>query len=251
MKRVLLLLAVVASILWIGTIPTVTATDNPKFFVCKYVGTPGVDERLQTGNNPISVAGAQLPQPVVIGTFFTDSQGRSYILAEDVGQPEPDPSECPPPDAPPSPTPVPPTPTPVPPTPTPVPPTPTPVPPTPTPTLPPVASQFSVEPAACRFAGDDTRLRFRVIAGIILLSQVDIFIDGNLIDRNDITIVDGEAFIVVEPGLRAWTIEDEVTGEVLASGETICPTCLPVVTPPPPPAPTASPKPTVPPTDTE
>jgi hypothetical protein len=86
----------------------VSATDNQKFFVCKYVGTPGEDEELQSGDNPISIAGAQLPQPVVVGTFFTDAHGRSYILAEDVGQDEPDPSECPPPEAPdPTPTPTP------------------------------------------------------------------------------------------------------------------------------------------------
>ncbi|MFY9227700.1 MAG: hypothetical protein WAO28_00005, partial [Candidatus Microsaccharimonas sp.] len=31
-------------------------SEPKKVFVCKYVGTPGVDERLQTGNNPISVS---------------------------------------------------------------------------------------------------------------------------------------------------------------------------------------------------
>ena len=35
----------------------VSAADGPhKAFVCKYVGSPGKNERLQTGNNPISVA---------------------------------------------------------------------------------------------------------------------------------------------------------------------------------------------------
>ena len=66
-----------------------------KVFVCKYVGTPGVDERLQTGQNPISVSINALPQPVVIGQFFNDAQGRSVAIAFDVGQPEPDVSECP------------------------------------------------------------------------------------------------------------------------------------------------------------
>jgi hypothetical protein len=35
-----------------------------KVFVCKYVGKPGVDERLQTGNNPISVAASSIPDYV-------------------------------------------------------------------------------------------------------------------------------------------------------------------------------------------
>jgi hypothetical protein len=98
-------------------VATVSAADNTKWFVCKYVGTPGVDEVLQTGNNPISVSENAIPiSPVVPGTFFNDSQGRSYVLVEDTGQEEPDPSECPPPTAP-SPTPTPeatPTPTPTP-----------------------------------------------------------------------------------------------------------------------------------------
>ena len=73
------------------------AADNAKWFVCKYVGTPGVDEELQTGNNPISVSEDAIPvSPVVAGEFFQDSQGRSYVLVEDTGQDEPDPSECPP-----------------------------------------------------------------------------------------------------------------------------------------------------------
>jgi len=85
------------------------ATDNAKWFVCKYVGTPGVDETLQTGNNPISVSENAIPiDPVVAGEFFQDSQGRSYVLVEDTGQDEPDPSECPPVTAPdPTPTPTP------------------------------------------------------------------------------------------------------------------------------------------------
>jgi hypothetical protein len=87
----------------------VSATDNAKWFVCKYVGTPGVDEVLQTGNNPISVSENAIPiDPVVAGEFFQDSQGRSFVLVEDTGQDEPDPSECPPPtvpDATPTPTP--------------------------------------------------------------------------------------------------------------------------------------------------
>ena len=40
-----------------GGASAVSAADAPhKAFVCKYVGAPGKNERLQTGNNPISVA---------------------------------------------------------------------------------------------------------------------------------------------------------------------------------------------------
>jgi hypothetical protein len=71
----------------------------PKYFVCKYVGKPGVDEVLQTGQNPISVSANAIPgypeTPVVVGSYFADAQGRSFVLAEDTGQDEPDASECP------------------------------------------------------------------------------------------------------------------------------------------------------------
>ncbi|MBO9521634.1 MAG: hypothetical protein J7518_08865 [Nocardioidaceae bacterium] len=78
------------------TAGSANAAPAPKYFVCKYVGTPGVDERLQTGNNPISVSGNAIGEdPVVIGSFFNDAHGRSYVIAEDTGQPEPSVSECP------------------------------------------------------------------------------------------------------------------------------------------------------------
>jgi hypothetical protein len=65
-------------------------------FVCKYVDEPGVAERLQTGQNPIDVDVAAIPEdPVVIGSFFADSQGRSFVLAFDTGQPDPSVSACP------------------------------------------------------------------------------------------------------------------------------------------------------------
>lgn len=90
----LLLLAVFAT--------TATGTDVEKYFVCKYVGTPGVDEVLQTGDNPISVDASAIGEdPVVVGSFFADAQGRSYVLAQDTGQPEPPVTDCPPPTPPP------------------------------------------------------------------------------------------------------------------------------------------------------
>jgi len=75
---------------------TASHQNGEKVFVCKYVGTPGVDERLQTGNNPISVSVNAIPvHPVVIGSEFADAHGRSIVIAFDVGQPEPDVSACP------------------------------------------------------------------------------------------------------------------------------------------------------------
>ena len=101
-----------------GTTSTAGAAANTKFFVCKYVGTPGVDERLQTGQNPIDVSRHAIKEkPVVVGSFFNDKQGRSFVLAKDVGQPEPPVTDCPPPSGPtgtPTPTPTPTTPTPTP-----------------------------------------------------------------------------------------------------------------------------------------
>jgi uncharacterized repeat protein (TIGR01451 family) len=72
--------------------------DGPKkVFVCKYVGTPGVDERLQTGDNPINVSINAIPDGASVGSYFADDQGRSFVLAFDTGQPEPPASSCPPP----------------------------------------------------------------------------------------------------------------------------------------------------------
>lgn len=95
-----LLLGLVAPSSRADDIPAATSS-NLKVFVCKYVGTPGVDERLQTGQNPIDVSVNALPVPadqVVIGTEFNDEQGRSLVIAFDTGQdPEPSVDDCPPP----------------------------------------------------------------------------------------------------------------------------------------------------------
>ena len=72
-----------------------TSAPSRKVFVCKFVGTPGVDERLQSGQNPISVSVNAIPLAnIQIGSFFADAQGRSLVITFDVGQPEPDISEC-------------------------------------------------------------------------------------------------------------------------------------------------------------
>lgn len=97
-----------SGVVLLATAPGANAAAVDKYFVCKYVGTPGVDEILQTGQNPISVAASAIKEdPIVVGSFFADDQGRSYVLALDDTDPGPagDPpvSECPPP-TPPEPT---------------------------------------------------------------------------------------------------------------------------------------------------
>jgi hypothetical protein len=64
-------------------------------FVCKYVGQPGDGERLQTGQNPIDVSINAIKDYAGVGSYFNDAQGRSFVLAEDVGQDAPDVSGCP------------------------------------------------------------------------------------------------------------------------------------------------------------
>lgn len=67
-----------------------------KVYVCKYVGTPGVDERLQTGQNPIEVSINAIPGwPVAIGSYFADQQGRSFVLGFVPMVPEPTIADCP------------------------------------------------------------------------------------------------------------------------------------------------------------
>ncbi|WP_029138111.1 hypothetical protein [Nakamurella lactea] len=84
-----------------GANGTKGADDAPKkVFVCKYVGKPGVDERLKDGKNPISVSVNSIKPYEGVGSYFADAQGRSYVVAEDDGQPAPDVSECAAPDAP-------------------------------------------------------------------------------------------------------------------------------------------------------
>jgi hypothetical protein len=74
--------------------------EEEKFvFVCKYVGQPGIDERLQTGQNPIRVSVNAIPEGAEVGAYFADAQGRSFVLAFDTTAPgpagDPDVSECP------------------------------------------------------------------------------------------------------------------------------------------------------------
>ena len=63
-----------------------------KDYVCKYVGTPGVDERLKNGNDGLVWVDSHASQ----GTWFKDAQGRSFVLLANVPRlPKPDASQCP------------------------------------------------------------------------------------------------------------------------------------------------------------
>ena len=68
-------------------------------WVCKYVGTPGSDETLKEGKNPILVAGSSADKDkdgqVNVGDQFADAQGRSVIVQ--IGGEDPGCSETPPP----------------------------------------------------------------------------------------------------------------------------------------------------------
>ena len=124
MKKTLAVMA--ASSISLGAVmlvaaPVAQAKDNDKkihkSYVCKYVGTPGVDERLQTGRNPIWVDNHSLTGKkgslVKVGDTFSDKHGKSVVIVANTAKlsPEPSISECP---APIEPTPTPtPTPTPV------------------------------------------------------------------------------------------------------------------------------------------
>ena len=67
-----------------------SSDDAHKVLVCKYVGTPGEDERLKEGKNPISVDSS-----AAVGTWFKDAQGRSFVLAVDDGSSTHSDAECP------------------------------------------------------------------------------------------------------------------------------------------------------------
>ena len=67
-----------------------------KSYVCKYVGKPGVDERLKGGQNPIWVANSSLGlhpgQLAFVGETFNDAQGRSVVVVANTPRLNPEPS---------------------------------------------------------------------------------------------------------------------------------------------------------------
>lgn len=103
---------VVTTLIGAGTAAAASNSDNGlKVFVCKYVGTPGEDEVLQTGNNPIEVSVNAIKDwdqdgYPPNGYEFQDAQGRSIVIAEsptrgDGQRDEPTIEDCPLPDGPP------------------------------------------------------------------------------------------------------------------------------------------------------
>jgi len=86
MKRLLALAGFGVLIAALGVFAAVALAGGPndehKVVVCKYVGTPGVDERLQTGGNPIVVDYHALGEGFT-GSFnyaFADAQGNSMAV---------------------------------------------------------------------------------------------------------------------------------------------------------------------------
>lgn len=96
-----LLVAIFSSGLLQATQASAYSMTNPynqykKVYVCKYVGTPGTNERLQTGDNPTSVSRYAIQNFQGIGSYFNDQQGRSFVVAWDNGDHnEPPVSMCP------------------------------------------------------------------------------------------------------------------------------------------------------------
>ena len=94
-RRLLSISAATATMATLGLVvfstPAHAAPASSQVWVCKYVGTPGVDERLQTGNNPIRVSGNSADKDkdgqVFVGDQFADAQGRSVVVQIDGGNP--------------------------------------------------------------------------------------------------------------------------------------------------------------------
>lgn len=64
--------------------PAQAADANSKVWVCKYVRTPGGDEILKSGKNPIEVSGNSVDKDkdgqVYVGDQFADAQERSVVV---------------------------------------------------------------------------------------------------------------------------------------------------------------------------
>lgn len=100
MKRIIGAATVVALILITGIAGQSFAAPGgtDQVVVCKYVGTPGVDEVLQTGQNPIVVSVNALEGKGFAGTFpfaFEDAQGQSIAIRYAVNSHDGDVTECP------------------------------------------------------------------------------------------------------------------------------------------------------------
>ena len=86
--RRLLSISAAAAIAAVGLValsaPAHAADASSKVWVCKYVGTPGGDEVLKAGKNPIEVSGNSVDKDkdgqVFVGDQFADAQGRSVVV---------------------------------------------------------------------------------------------------------------------------------------------------------------------------
>jgi hypothetical protein len=86
--RRLLSVSAAATIAAVGLValstPAHAADADSQVWVCKYVGTPGDDEVLKEGKNPIEVNGNSVDKDkngqVFVGDQFADAQGRSVIV---------------------------------------------------------------------------------------------------------------------------------------------------------------------------
>lgn len=91
-RNVMAVVVISVAALMLGASSAVaTGGHHDKVLVCKYVGTPGVDERLKEGKNPIEVAHVSTQSG-----WFNDKHGRSYVLTNGetcpvVTTPTPDP----------------------------------------------------------------------------------------------------------------------------------------------------------------
>ena len=93
----LLSIGAAATIAAVGTVvlssPAQGADASSQVWVCKYVTTPGGNEILAPGKNPIEVSGHSVDQDkdgqVYVGDEFVDAQGRSVVVQIDGEDPGP------------------------------------------------------------------------------------------------------------------------------------------------------------------
>jgi hypothetical protein len=78
-------------VIGLATSSSARPDNTTKAWVCKYVGTPGEDERLKNGNDGLVWVSTQAAQ----GTYFNDAHGRSYVLSIGTRDQRPDASLCP------------------------------------------------------------------------------------------------------------------------------------------------------------
>lgn len=78
-----LLVATVAAGALFASVGSASASEEGKVLVCKYVGTPGEDERLKDGKNPIEVDAGSTGGATAPGSIFADAQGRSMVIGEE------------------------------------------------------------------------------------------------------------------------------------------------------------------------